>query len=247
MMALPLIISRTGTSCPLIYLKVALEFLAMIFFAAAFGIWFGSFDADKFQDSQYHRDVFISVSIIYAVLTIFSFEASLFTVHLLSDNFKADDYCFKQLWKLLGMDRKKTPLPSPFDEEPKQDENAYLQPIVHFDGPGVSGKSQPRESQKPTATAMFSFVYNPVQNFPENMNYSETIIEKIPNPVDLESFILEKFPYRPIFDISVKPDMTSPEKLICEETIVSKIPSLVNMEDILLQKDPSKIERMIGL
>ena len=77
------------------------------------------------------------------------------------------------------------------------------------------------------------------------MNFSETIIEKIPNHVALESFILEKFPYRPIFDISVKP--TSPEKLICEETIVSKIPSHVNMEDILLQKDPSKIERMIGL
>ena len=247
-MALPLIISRTGTSCPLIYLKVALEFLAMIFFAAAFGIYFGGgFDAYNLRDSQYQRDVFISVSIIYAVLTIFSFEASLFTVHLLSDNFKVDDYCFKQLWKLLGMDKKKTPLPSPFDEEPKQDENAYLQPIVHFNGPGISGKSQPRESQKPTATAMFSFVYNPVQNFPENMNYSETIIEKIPNHVDLESFILEKFPYRPIFDISVKPDMTSPEKLICEETIVSKIPSHVNMEDILLQKDPSKIERMIGL
>ena len=79
------------------------------------------------------------------------------------------------------------------------------------------------------------------------MNYSETIIEKIPNHVDLESFILDKFPYRPIFDISIKPDMTSPEKLICDETIVSNIPSTVNMEDILLQKDPSKIERMIGL
>ena len=247
-MALPLIISRTGTSCPLIYLKVALEFLAMIFFAAAFGIYFGGgFDAYNLRDSQYQRNVFISVSIIYAVLTIFSFEASLFTVHLLSDNFKADDYCFKQLWKLLGMDKKKTPLPSPFDEEPKQDENANLQPIVHFDGPGISGKSQPREPQKPTAAAMFSFVYNPVQNFPENMNYSETIIEKIPNHVDLESFILDKFPYRPIFDISIKPEMTSPEKLICDETIVSKIPSDVNMEDILLQKDPSKIERMIGL
>ena len=79
------------------------------------------------------------------------------------------------------------------------------------------------------------------------MNYSETIIEKIPNHVDLESFIVDKFPYRPIFGISIKPDMTSPEKLICDETIISKIPSNVNMEDILLQKDPSKIERMIGL
>ena len=77
--------------------------------------------------------------------------------------------------------------------------------------------------------------------------YSETIIQKIPNRVDLESFILDKFLYRPIFDISIKPDKTSPEKLICDETIVSKIPSKVNMEDILLQKDPSKIERMIGL
>ena len=254
-MALPLI-PRTGTSCPLIYLKVALEFFAMIFFAAAFGICLnlayyfylkGGFDADNFRDSQFQRDVFISVSIIYAVLTICSFVASLFTCHLLSDDIKDDDYCFKQLWKLLGLDKKKTPLPSPFDEEPKQDENAYLQPIVHFEGPGISGKSQPREPQKPTAAAMFSFVYNPVQNFPENMNYSETIIEKIPNHVDLESFILDKFPYRPIFDISIKPNMTSPEKLICNETIVSKIPSNVNMEDILLQKDPSKIERMIGL
>ena len=251
MMALPLI-PRTRTSCPLIYLKIALEFLAMIFFAAAFGTCLdlafdfylkGGFDADNFRDSQYQRDVFISVTLIYAVLTIFSCVASLFTVHLLSDDFKADDYCFKQLWKLLGLDKKKTPLPSPFDEEPKQDENAYLQPIV----PGISGKSQPREPQKPPAAAMFSFVYNPVQNFQENMNYSETIIEKIPNHVDLESFILNELPYRPIFDIFIKPDMTRPEKLICEETIVSKIPSNVNMEGILLQKDPSKIERMIGL
>ena len=250
------LISRTETSCPLIYLKKALEFLALIFFAAAFGICLdlayyfylkGGFDADNFRDSQYQRNIFICVSIIYAVLIICSFVASLFTCHLLSEDLKTDEYCFKQLWKLLGLDKTKTPLPSPFDEEPKQDENAYLQPIVHFDGPSISEKSQPREPQKPTAAAMFSFVYNPVQNFPENMNFSETIIEKIPNHVDLESFILDKFPYSPIFDISVKPEMTCPEKLIREETIVSKIPSNVNMEDILLQKDPSKIERMIGL
>ena len=149
-MALPLI-PRTGTSCPLIYLKKALEFFALIFFAAAFGICLdlayyfylkGGFDADNFQNSQSQRDVFISASIFYAVLTICSFVASLFTCHLLSDDIKDDDYCFKQLWKLLGLDKKKTPLPSPFDEEPKQDENAYLQPIVHFEGPGISGKSQ---------------------------------------------------------------------------------------------------------
>ena len=256
MMPLPLLIPmrlipRTGKSCPLICLKVVLEFLALIFFGVAFGICFdlaiylifnGVFDR--------HRDVFVSVSIIYGVLIIFSCVASLFTVHLLSDDFKDDDYCFKKLWKLLGLDKKKTPLPSPFDEKPKQDdgdENAYLQPIVHFDDPGTSGKSQPREPQKPTAAAMFSFVYNPVQNFPENMNYRETVIEKIPNHVDLESFILDKFPYCPIFDIYIKPDITSPEKLICNETTVSKIPSNVNMEDAILQKDPSKIERMIGL
>ena len=207
---------------PLIYLKAALQSLVTIFFAAAFGIFLdlaiyfylkGGFDADNFRDSQYQRNIFICVSIIYAVLTICSFVASLFTCHLLSEDLKTDEYCFKQLWKLLGLDKTKTPLPSPFDEEPKQDENAYLQPIVHFDGPGVSGKSQPRETQKPTATAMFSFVYNPVQNFPENMNYSETIIEKIPNHVDLESFILEKFPYRPIFDISIYEGSRSPSKL----------------------------------
>ena len=185
MMALPLIIPRTGTSCPLIYLKVALEFLAMIFFAAAFGICLdlafyfyfeGGFVADNFRDTQYQRDVFISVSIIYAVLTIFSCLASLFTVHLLSDNFKADDYCFKQLWKLLGLDKKKTPLPSPFDEEPNQDENAYLQPIVHFDGPGISIKDN--------------------MTSPEKVICEETIISKLPSTVIMEDIVLQKDPLK---------------------------------------------------
>jgi hypothetical protein len=140
-------------------LKHYLEFFALIFFAAAFGIYLdlavyfylkGGFDADNFQDSQSQSYVFISVSIIYAILIICSCVTFLFTCYLLSDacnGIKADHYCFKQLWNLLGLDKKKTPLPSPFDEEPKQDENAYLQPIVHFEGPGISEKSQPREPQ----------------------------------------------------------------------------------------------------
>jgi hypothetical protein len=192
----------------------------------------------------------MSASIIFAILFVLSFLATSYTIHLLSDYLDKDDHCFKQLWKLLGQDKIPTPLPSPYDEEPKQDdidENTYLEPIVHFEGPAISGKSQPTEPQKPAAAAMFPFVYNQGQNLPEEMNYSETIIEKIPKHMDFESFILEKFPCRPIFDISIKPNMTSPEKLTCEETIISKIPSNVNMEGILLQKDTSKIERMIGL
>ena len=177
MMPLPLLIPmrlipRTGKSCPLICLKVVLEFLALIFFGVAFGICFdlaiylifnGVFDR--------HRDVFVSVSIIYGVLIIFSCVASLFTVHLLSDDFKDDDYCFKKLWKLLGLDKKKTPLPSPFDEKPKQDdgdENAYLQPIVH--------------SIKPNMTS------------PEKVICEETIISKIPSNVNMEDILLQKDP-----------------------------------------------------
>ena len=80
---------------PLIYLKAALQSLATIFFAAAFGICLdlsiyfyleGGFDAVNFRDSQSQRYVFIGVPVSYAVLTICSCVASLFTVHLLSDN-----------------------------------------------------------------------------------------------------------------------------------------------------------------
>ena len=170
---------------PTIYLKLALGSLAMIFFAAAFGICLdlaiyfyleGGFDADNFRGSQFQRDVFIAASVIYAVLTICSCVASLFTVHLLSDNFKADDYCFKQLWKLLGLDKKKTPLPSLFDEEPNQDENAYLQPIVHFDGPGISIKDN--------------------MTSPEKVICEETIISKIPSNVNMEDIVLQKDPLK---------------------------------------------------
>ena len=170
---------------PLIYLKAALQSLVTIFFAAAFGIFLdlaiyfylkGGFDADNFRDSQYQRYVFIGVSVSYAVLTICSCVASLFTVHLLSDNFKADDYCFEQLWKLLGLDKKKTPLPSPFDEEPNQDENAYLQPIVHFDGPGISIKDN--------------------MTSPEKVICEETIISKIPSNVNMEDIVLQKDPLK---------------------------------------------------
>ena len=247
---------------PLIYLKVVSELLALIFFAVASGVCFTLYlTAKKLQNGfegvfDRQRDILMSASIIYAIMFILSFLATNYTIHLLSDYFDKDDHFFKQLWKLLGQDKIKTPLPSPFDEDPKKDdngENAYLEPIVHFKGPSVSGKLQPTESQKPAATAMFSFVYNQGQNLPEKMNYSETIIEKIPKHVDFESFALEKFPCRPIFDISIKPkepnqsNMTSLEKLICNDIMVSKIPSNVNLEDIMLQNDPSKIERMLAL
>ena len=248
MMALPLIISSTKKSCPLIYLKAVSEFLALIFFAVAFGICLDLALYYLFnEDSDRLRDVFLSVSITYSVLVLFSgVVASIFTFHLLSDDFKDDDYCFKKLWKLLGLDKNKTPLPPPFDEGPKEDnfaENAYLQPIVHFKGPGISGKTHPKEA----AAAMFSFVYKPGQNLPEDMNYNEIIIKKIPNHVDFESFILDEFPCRPIFDISIEPSMNSPEELICNETIISQISPNVNIGNIILSNDLSKIEKMIGL
>ena len=248
--------------CPIIYLKVVSELLALIFFASASGVCFTLYlTAKKLQNEfegvlDWQRDVLMSASIIYAILFILSFVASSYSIHLISDYFEKDDHFFEQLWKLLGQDKIKTPSPLPYHEEPKQDdvdENTYLEPIVHFEGPGITGKSQPTKPQKPAAAAMFSFVYNQGQNLPEEMNYSETIIEKIPKHVDFESFILEKFPCRPIFDISIKPkepnqsNMTSPEKLICNDIMVSKIPSNVNLEDIILQNDPSKIERMLAL
>ena len=246
--------------CPLIYLKVVSELLALIFFAVASGICFTLYLTAKKLQNEFEgvfdrqRDVLVSASIVYAILFILSFLATSYTVHLLSDYFEKDDHYFDQLWKLLGQDKIKTPLPSPHDEEPKQDdENTYLEPIVHFEGPAISGKSQPTEPQKPAAAAMFSFVYNQGQTLPEEMNYSKTLIEKIPKHVDFESFIFEKFPCRPVFDISIKPaepnqsDATSPEKLICNDIMVSKIPSNVNLEDIILQNDPSKIERMLDL
>ena len=206
--------------CPLIYLRVVSELLALIFFAVASGICFTLYLTAKKLQNEFEgvfdrqRDVLVSASIVYAILFILSFLATSYTVHLLSDYFEKDDHYFDQLWKLLGQDKIKTPLPSPHDEEPKQDdENTYLEPIVHFEGPAISGKSQPTEPQKPAAAAMFSFVYNQGQNLPEEMNYSETIIEKIPKHVDFESFILEKFPCRPIFDISIYEGSRSPSKL----------------------------------
>ena len=206
--------------CPLIYLKVVSELLALIFFAVASGICFTLYLTAKKLQNEFEgvfdrqRDVLVSASIVYAILFILSFLATSYTVHLLSDYFEKDDHYFDQLWKLLGQDKIKTPLPSPHDEEPKQDdENTYLEPIVHFEGPAISGKSQPTEPQKPAAAAMFSFVYNQGQNLPEEMNYSQTIIEKIPKHVDFESFILEKFPCRPIFDISIYEGSRSPSKL----------------------------------
>ena len=114
--------------CPLIYLKVVSELLALIFFAAASGVCFTLYLTAKKLQNEFEgvfdrqRDVLMSASIIYAILFILSFLATSYTVHLLSDYFEKDDHYFKQLWKLLGQDKIKTPLPSPHDEEPKQDD-----------------------------------------------------------------------------------------------------------------------------
>jgi len=209
--------------CPLIYLKVVSELLALIFFAAASGICFTLYlTAKKLQNEfegvfDWQRDVLMSASIIYAILFILSFLATSYTIHLLSDYFEKDDHYFEQLWKLLGQDKIKTPLPSPHDEEPSP--YAYLYPA--------------KEPQKPADAAMFSFVYNQGQNLPEEMNYSETIIEKIPKHVDFESFILEKFPCRPIFDISIyegyraRLNANFPEPMPTEEDILAYVKKVV--------------------
>ena len=75
---------------------------------------------------DWQLDVLMSASIIYAILFILSFLATSYTIHLLSDYFEKDDHYFEQLWKLLGQDKIKTPLPSPHDEEPSP--YAYLHP-----------------------------------------------------------------------------------------------------------------------
>ena len=118
--------------CPLIYLRVVSELLALIFFAVASGICFTLYLTAKKLQNEFEgvfdrqRDVLVSASIVYAILFILSFLATSYTVHLLSDYFEKDDHYFEQLWKLLGQDKIKTPLPSPHDEEPSP--YAYLYP-----------------------------------------------------------------------------------------------------------------------
>ena len=47
---------------------------------------------------------------------------------------------------MLGQDKEKMPLPPPFDEKSvKDDENPYLEPIVHFEGPAASENLQMKE------------------------------------------------------------------------------------------------------
>jgi len=234
-----------------IYIKVLLEFLALIFFAVACGLCFTAYlTAGRIKNDfkgvfDWQRSVLLSAAIIYAILFILTFLACSYTVHLTSDYFDKDDHFFKQLWKLLGLDKEKLPLPSPFDEKSEKDEseNAYLEPIVHVKGPKQLHEVNLHDREKPEG--MFTFTYKPGQNRPEKMKYNETFIMKIaPDNLDLETFVLDENTYPTIFDVFVEPsgfDKNGQEQFKREDNFEEEISTDVAMKKIAL-KDSENLD-----
>jgi len=253
----------------LIYFKVLLEFAALIFFAVASGLCFTTYlTARKIKNDfkgiyDKERTVLLSAAIIYAIMFILIFLACFYTVHLTSDYFDEDDYFYRQLWTLLGLDKEKLPLPSPFDEISEKNgsesalfletivdeksgkdtnENAYLEPIVHIKGHDISEKqldeANLHDHEKPKG--MFTFTYKGQErqkNRPEKMKFSETIITKIvPDNLDWETIILDKNSYPKIFDVYVNPSeigKNDQEKFEREEIFDKKISTYVKNSENL--------------
>jgi len=249
----------------LIYFKVLVEFLALIFFAIACGLTFTSYlTMSKLKndfDGIFHweRGVLLAAAIIYAIMFIITFLACSYTVHLTSDYFDKDDEFFLQLKKLLGLDKEILPLPSPFDEKSEKDsiespfleeivdetsqkdgsENAYLVPIVEVKG----DEADYPDHEEPKG--MFTFTYQEGKSLPEKMKYSDTFVSKIieQDTLALEMIILDENSYPTIFDYYVKPskiDKSQREVLKKGENFGKNISKLEKSENLGAGKEMTK-------
>ena len=116
-----------------IFVKILFEFTSLIFFAVSSVICFTGFlTLQKEAIFEWECKVLESAAIIYIILSILAFVSCWYTSHLLSSYFSEDDHIFLQLWNLLGLDKKKCPMPPPFDEKfenlKDEDPYSYLEP-----------------------------------------------------------------------------------------------------------------------
>ena len=116
--------------------KILFEFLSIIFFGVSGVVCFTqSLTLKRFQKEDifgWECRVLESAAIIYVILFILAFVSCWYTSHLFSPYLSGDDAIFLELWNLLGFDKKKFPLPPPFDEKfqnlKDDDPYSYLEP-----------------------------------------------------------------------------------------------------------------------